>query len=259
VHTVRRVGGLVLLVALEVGAVVALARLGQRPPFAVAWGALGDWLRSTDPADAVAALVRVAALAATAWLLAVTLACALLDLAAGPPGSGGRVHAQVRRVTPLSVQRVVDRALLVAVVGVAAVSPPAHAADPPHVRDGRVAPTTVVHAPAIAGSPTAGPTASAPIAPAATPAAIAATPPAAGISASPVSVTVAPGDDLWRLAAARLAAATNRPRATVADAEIARYWVAVCEANRAVVRSGDVNLVYPGEVLVLPAVTPPTR
>ena len=33
----------------------------------------------------------------------------------------------------------------------------------------------------------------------------------------------------------------------------ARYWVAVCDANRARVRSGNLNLIYPGELIVLPA------
>jgi hypothetical protein len=239
VHTVRRLVGFVLLVALEVAVVVALAHLGHRPPFMIPWGALGDWLHSTDPVDAVAALVRVTALAATAWLLAVTLACALVDLAA-PPTTAGGLHAQVRRATPRAIRRVVDRALLVAVVGVATAPSAAHAATP-GVRDGRAAPTSVVQAPSTR-APTPAPAA-----------------PSAGVSLTATTVTVGPGDDLWRLAATRLAAATNRPRADLADAEIARYWVAVCEANRGVVRSGDVNLVYPGEVLVLPAVGPSTR
>jgi hypothetical protein len=245
VHTVRRLVALVLLVALQVGAVVALARLGHRPPFAVAWGAFGDWLRSTDPVDAVAALVRVVALAATGWLLAVTLACALVDLAA-PPTTPRGLHAQVRRATPRAIRRVVDRALLVAVVGIAAVPPAARAAAP-GVRDGRAAPTPVVQTlPTAATAPGTAIAANAPAAP------------AAGVSLGATTVTAAPGDDLWRLAAARLAAATNRPRAALADAEIARYWLTVCAANRALVRSGDVNLVYPGEVLVLPAVALPS-
>jgi nucleoid-associated protein YgaU len=235
VHTVRRIVAFVLLVALEVAAVVALARLGHRAPFAVAWGALGTWLRSTDPVDAVAALVRLAALAATGWLLAVTLACALVDVVSRRTMPVG-LHAHVRRATPRAIRRVVDRALLVAVVGVASLPRVAHAAAP-GVRDGRAAPTSVTRA-----------------LPAPTPAA-----PSAGVSLTAVAVTVAPGDDLWRLAAARLAATADRSRAELADAEIAPYWLAVCEANRSVVRSGDVNLVYPGEVLVLPAVEPTTR
>ena len=70
-----------------------------------------------------------------------------------------------------------------------------------------------------------------------------------------MSVVVVPGDSLWGIAAAHLAATTTRPRAAISDAEIARYWVAVCDANRARVRSGNVNLIYPGELIVLPALT----
>ena len=36
------------------------------------------------------------------------------------------------------------------------------------------------------------------------------------------------------------------------DDEIGSYWITVCDANRSSLRSGDVNVVYPGEVVVLP-------
>ena len=39
-------------------------------------------------------------------------------------------------------------------------------------------------------------------------------------------MVVAPGDDLWALAAGRLAATRGIAPADVADAEIAPYWVA---------------------------------
>ena len=64
-----------------------------------------------------------------------------------------------------------------------------------------------------------------------------------------------PGDNLWTLAADHLAAATGRARATLDDREIARLLGAVCDANRARVRSGNVSLIYPGEVIVLPALS----
>ena len=68
------------------------------------------------------------------------------------------------------------------------------------------------------------------------------------------TVVVAPGDNLWDLSAAALARATGRERVDLGDDEIATYWSVVCDANRATVRSGDVNLIYPGEVIVLPSV-----
>jgi hypothetical protein len=60
---------------------------------------------------------------------------------------------------------------------------------------------------------------------------------------------VAPGDNLWRIAAARIA--QDRPAAPT-DAEIAPYWRRVVDANRPTLRSGDPNLVFPGEIVTLP-------
>ncbi len=36
------------------------------------------------------------------------------------------------------------------------------------------------------------------------------------------------------------------------DATIARYWQAVIAANRTTLRSGDPNLIFPGELVTLP-------
>ena len=68
-------------------------------------------------------------------------------------------------------------------------------------------------------------------------------------------LVVAPGDNLWELAARRIATATGRERADVTDAEIAPAWIALCDRNRATLRSGDPNLVFPGEVVVFPPVS----
>jgi hypothetical protein len=67
-------------------------------------------------------------------------------------------------------------------------------------------------------------------------------------------VVVAPGDNLWEVAARQLAARTGRDRIDIADGDIAPYWIEVCEANRAQLRSGDPNLIFPGERLVLPPI-----
>jgi hypothetical protein len=63
------------------------------------------------------------------------------------------------------------------------------------------------------------------------------------------TVVVRPGDDLWRLAAARLQTALGR---TATASEIGPYWVEVVDANRARLRSGDPDLIFPGEELWLP-------
>jgi hypothetical protein len=145
------------------------------------------------------------------------------------------------------VRRAVDTAFAATVVGGAVLAPvgaSARPADPPTVsvvRDGRRV-ATPSSTTATAATATAAP------APASPPPVLAAPPP------SPAAVVVAPGDDLWTLAARVLATATGRRPDELADAEVARYWVQLCDANRARVSSGDLDLVYPGEVIVVPPV-----
>jgi nucleoid-associated protein YgaU len=68
----------------------------------------------------------------------------------------------------------------------------------------------------------------------------------------PAAHTVVEGDNLWHIAAQHLATVTGRDRATLPVSEIAAYWVRVCDANRATLRSGDLDLIYAGEVVTLP-------
>jgi Tfp pilus assembly protein FimV len=63
---------------------------------------------------------------------------------------------------------------------------------------------------------------------------------------------VAPGENLWAIAAARVGARSGRAQDWLTADEIAPYWLALCDRNRASIRSGNVSLVYPGEVLQLP-------
>lgn len=62
---------------------------------------------------------------------------------------------------------------------------------------------------------------------------------------------VVKGDHLWSISADRLR--TVRGRA-VTDDEIGRYWAKVVDANRSTIRSGDPDLIFPGEIITLPAV-----
>lgn len=66
-------------------------------------------------------------------------------------------------------------------------------------------------------------------------------------------IVVASGDNLWKLAEERMEAVLGRPPT---DSDTAPYWVRVVEANRQRIRSGDPNLIFPGEELVMPPVTP---
>ena len=55
------------------------------------------------------------------------------------------------------------------------------------------------------------------------------------------------GDSLWTIAATELAA-----QGDTSERGVAVYWRAVVEANRAALRSGNPNLIFPGEVIALP-------
>jgi len=63
------------------------------------------------------------------------------------------------------------------------------------------------------------------------------------------------GDNLWTIARTHLAEVRGRRAADLSDREIAAYWVTVVEANRGGLRSGDPDLIYPGEVVELPPVS----
>ncbi|MGH9033301.1 MAG: LysM peptidoglycan-binding domain-containing protein, partial [Acidimicrobiia bacterium] len=67
-------------------------------------------------------------------------------------------------------------------------------------------------------------------------------PPPAPVEAAPAVHVIAPGESLWTIAAAQVAP----------EADVAPYWAQVVEANRATLRSGNPNLIYPGEVVELP-------
>jgi nucleoid-associated protein YgaU len=69
---------------------------------------------------------------------------------------------------------------------------------------------------------------------------------------STTTYVVTPGDNLWTVSAAHLAAMTNQPAGSVPDAAVASYWQRVCDVNRSQLQSGNVNLIFPGEQIDLP-------
>jgi nucleoid-associated protein YgaU len=88
---------------------------------------------------------------------------------------------------------------------------------------------------------------------AAPPAAVAPKPaPAPNVPAAAAHVVVRPGDNLWLIARTALGHPVGHPPS---EAEVARYWHAVIAANRATLRSGNPSLVFPGEIVALPAPT----
>lgn len=71
-------------------------------------------------------------------------------------------------------------------------------------------------------------------------------------AAAPPAHTVVTGDSLWEIAAAQVAQASGRDRAALGPVDIVGYWVRVCGANRERLRSGDLDLIFEGEVVELP-------
>jgi hypothetical protein len=66
---------------------------------------------------------------------------------------------------------------------------------------------------------------------------------------------VAEGDNLWTIARDHLSRVTSRRVSDLSEREIARYWLDVVDANRAGLRSGDPDVIFPGETVKLPPVT----
>lgn len=69
------------------------------------------------------------------------------------------------------------------------------------------------------------------------------------VDAASSSVTVEDGDHLWKISQAHLDQVLGEPATAV---EVDPYWRSVVETNRERLRSGDPDLIYPGEVVVLP-------
>lgn len=70
-----------------------------------------------------------------------------------------------------------------------------------------------------------------------------------GSYVAPLTWLVRPGDHLWKIAGEHLSIVLDRP--PTRD-ELARYWVEVIDSARPVIRSGDPDLIYPGEEIPLP-------
>lgn len=68
----------------------------------------------------------------------------------------------------------------------------------------------------------------------------------------PASIEVRPGDHLWGISRVRL---EEVRRSRVADSEVSPYWRKVVEMNTPRLRSGDPDLIFPGETVVLPPTT----
>jgi hypothetical protein len=266
------------------GPVAALAMIGRVTPPGVTWGDPWRWLEATAPEEALIALATVAVRLAAVWVLASTTATGLAMLSgrARLTAAASRFALPaVRRLAMATTTRVAAVTLAVtsgfapvtatALVATPASSPAVTVADEP---DHPLPPLLVVP-PGSGEVPTAVDEASAtpanvttdtrpmPIPPflltEALPTEAGATTPvdtapvAEATGAGAASYTVVAGDHLWAIAGRRLTEVRGQ---APDEGEHAGYWVRLVDANRGRLRSGDPDLIFPGEVIELPKVEP---
>lgn len=227
-----------------------LVWLGRFSFLSVDWHDPGGWLGQVDIEIAFAALARLIGMAIVGWVGLTTL----VYLAARLLG------ADAARISWLSIgpiRRVIDATLAGSLV-IATLNPLTAAAELP-LEEPRSAPTTETTAVAPVGPLyvpiPAGPVQTAdPEAPAEAPQGDEAGRGAA-VDDQETRLVVVSGDNLWKLAEKRLEAVLGRPPT---DADTAPYWVRVVDTNRQRIRSGDPDLIFPGEEIVMPAVKPKT-
>jgi hypothetical protein len=273
---------LALLVAAEAIAVVALHRLGDVDGFAIPRHELGRWLQQSTSEEVLLVAVRLVAVVAAWWLLGTTL----LYVAA----RAARLRHATRAIgwaTLPSVRRWADRAVALSVVAATALGAGrTAAADPPPMtipapvvvdvdhRDPASVPSRpprsartglTVDPPSASTAPPLGatsppsppPTTTAPLAPpAVSPPVVPVVPVAPATPPAPTAGathTVTRGEHLWSIAATQVAGASGRQSGDdLAPSDVVPYWLRFVAMNRHRLRSGDPNLVYPGEVVELP-------
>jgi hypothetical protein len=226
----------------------ALALTGLRPHIALLdrVAAPHRWVAEVGSNAAALELAGAALWLAAAWVALGLAACAASAL----PGAIGRTARWVARAAlPRAMYRLAAGAagmgVVLAPVGADAATPPARA------MHAAVTPTPAWPTDDVLPSPQ-WPTSAAPTTPnqPPSPRPTRSARPAAPVHDRPArqiatSITVAPGDSLWRIAGAHLA---GRP----SNRRIAAAWPRWYAANRAAI-GADPNHITPGEVLVVPS------
>lgn len=239
---------LAVLLTAQAAAVAVLHRLGDVPWLALPRTAWGAWVAAGPVVDVVAGVARVVALALAWWLFAST---ALYS--AGRFAGAARLARVAGALAPGAVRRVADRAVA-ATVAVALWGGPtaAIAAPAPVVAATQALPAPPgwpgVPAPAPAPVPVRPPEV-APPPPAPEPARSSAAQPGAEVPPASGQVhAVVQGESLWSIAADVVEARSGSPD----DRAVATYWVRVVDAAAPVLRSGDPDVIHPGEQVPLP-------
>jgi len=243
--------GLFVTAMLITALIVGLHQLGNIEGLRFDWSDPVGWLGSATAEEAIGALLRSMGLVAGYWITASTALYTATTIR-GRDKSG----RFLRLVTLPGIRRVVDRAFATALAASIVATPlsPAVADEQPppavvfdintdgipipHVRPNFGTSSRAEPMPALPDPITARPTPSI-----TTQSRVAPSPPPA------ITHTVATGENLWRIADGRLQAEFGtRPTTAV----VAEYWRRLIDANRMTLRSGDPNLIYPGEIIAIP-------
>lgn len=209
--------------------------------------AWADWAGARTPVQAAFAVLRLAVVGASWYLLAVTVLATVARVVRARP-----LVTLLDVVTVPVVCRVVQSAVGVSMAGTSMVGvlagsmAPAGAAEAP--------PPVMVLVPDEAAEVTPAPYA-APVLPAPTPA------PAAPTTMAQLAPTaqpaphirtweVEPGDHLWSVAEQVVTAASGT---APSDSEVTAYWSALLEANRGTLADPEnPDIIFPGQLLVVP-------
>src|SRR6266545_676067 len=271
----RRAASFLSLLAFELAAVVLLTRLGSVPELRIPWHSLTPWLLNSPVEDVLAAILRNIALLIAWWLLGSNLLYLLARLTR-VPGPVAADHPNPETVGPL--------AYAPNPAGPPREQAPARAASLPGYVPGAAGllaqqPTQTTsgqpgYVPRPAGNPppaqpqptstspssTTGPSSSSTTTPPSTRPPTSTAPPG-GNQPSPSpqppegptrSHRVVQGDNLWTISRDHLAAVTNRRSSDLSDHEIATYWLRVIAVNRSSLRSGNPDVIFPDELIMLP-------
>ncbi len=240
---------LFVVLVLEAALVAALHWVGS-DLYDVPLRALGPWFQTTEPTVALVALARLVGLAIGYWLLATTVLYAL-SYHLGLDSLTRLLHWVTLPVVRHVVQGVTALSLTGAtILGPSAISALPAMAQHMAVAQGDTTTSTTAgsdgsYTPGAAGWPSSGEDGSFWLPNAGLP------PAAVGAQAGAESYTVVRGDNFWTIAENRIRSVQG---GGATERQVARYWVKVVDANRSSIRSGDPDLIFPGERVTLPAI-----
>lgn len=235
-------------------AVAVLLAAGRGPLAAPPLENLAGWAGERGPLVASVALLRLAALGGAAWMLVLTL----VGTAAGALGATGVAGAAERALPPV-LRRILTGVAGAGAAGVIVLGAPGapttgSAAAPPAVErlvrlpDLPAEPPPVETMTVLDGADGTAPVAPAPAPPTAPVAP--AGPASVGPGAAGETWVVQPGESFWSIAEEVVGERLGR---APTDGEIVPCWRRLVEANRDRLVTGDADLLFPGQELVLPS------